>query len=313
VGLGSDDAGGGQELLPLDKAELPIRRVWHDGRWFFSVVDVVGALTDAPTPRMYWADMKRYVTAEGFVELLEKVQQLKMKAADGKLRMTDAADSETLLRIIQSIPSPKAEPIKQWLARVGNERLEEMQDPAVGADRLRKQYERLGYASAWIDARLRGDVVRNELTDEWKDRGAQEGREFAILTDVLSRGTFDLTTAQHKAVKGIRSGNLRGNMTALELALTTLAEATAATLHQTRDTQGFIGLQTDAKDAGKVGGDARREIEALTQQPVVSPENAKQLRKGRQQELQPALSPLFVDNPAQSIPTAPPTDHENGD
>jgi hypothetical protein len=193
-----------------EQAERRIRRVWHEGRWFFSVIDVVGLLTDAPTPRMYWADMKRTVPAEGFRELLEIIQQLKMTAADGKQRVTDAADTETLLRLIQSIPSPKAEPFKQWLARVGTERLREMEDPALAADRMRKEYQRLGYSDAWIIERLKNVVIRNELTEEWRERGAHEGREFALLTDTLSRGTFDLTTAEHRTVKHLSSRqNLR--------------------------------------------------------------------------------------------------------
>src|SRR5262249_17535132 len=168
------------------------------------------------TPRMYWADMKRTIQDEGFRELLEKIQQLKMLAADGKQRLTDAADTETLLRIIQSVPSPKAEPFKQWLARVGTERLQEMEDPALAADRMRKEYQRLGFSDAWITERLKNVVIRNELTEEWRERGAQEGREFALLTDTLSRGTFDLTTAEHRTVKHPSSRqNLRDSMTPL--------------------------------------------------------------------------------------------------
>jgi hypothetical protein len=284
------DEDGGRGVLPLDEAELPIRRVLHDGRWFFSVIDVVGALTDAPTPRMYWADMKRTIHAEGFVELLEKVQRLKMRAADGKQRVTDAADTETMLRIIQSVPSPKAEPVKRWLARVGTERLEELDDPALAADRLRRDYQRLGYSAEWIKARLENVVTRNELTSEWHERGAEEGREFAILTDVLSRGTFDVSTAEHKATKGLkRSHNLRDSMTTLELVLTALAEATSTAIHQVRDSQGFVALQGDAHEAGGIAGAARRDIEAATGQAVVSPENFKTLRQGRQQDLQPPL------------------------
>lgn len=219
-----------------------------------------------------------------------------MAAADGKQRLTDAADTETLLRIIQSVPSPKAEPIKQWLARIGTERLEEAEDPALAADRLRRRYEQLGYTDEWIHERLKNIVIRNGLTEEWADRGAGEGREFAILTDVLNKGTFDLTTAEHKDRKGITPRhNLRDSMTAFELVLSSLAEVTSTALHQARDSRGFVPLHQDAHEAGEVAGNARRDIEARTGQPVVSAENVKTLRQGRQRELQPSL--LDLDAP----------------
>lgn len=239
------------------EATAQIRHVWHDGRWFFSVIDVVGLLTEAPKPRMYWADMKRNIQTEGFVELLEKIQQLKMQASDGKQRLTDAADAETMLRVVQSIPSPKAEPLKQWLARVGTERLREMEDPALAADRLRQEYRRLGYDDEWIGQRMLNIVTRDELTEEWHNRGAEEGRQFAALTDTLHHGTFDVGVRDHQAIKHIgRAQNLRDSMTRVELALSTLAEATAAELHQTRDSQGYDALRDDAQEAGEVGGAA---------------------------------------------------------
>lgn len=267
-----------------------IRKVWHDGRWYFSVVDVVGVLTGSKVPQQYWRDMKRRMTDEGWVETQAKCLPLKMLAADGKQRLTDAADTETLLRIIQSVPSPKAEPFKQWLAKVGTERLQELEGSALEADRLRREYRRLGYAEEWINARLENIVTRNELTTEWRERSAQEGREFAILTDVLNTGTFGLTTGEHKRVKGIgQRQNLPDNMTSLELVLTSLAAATSTAIHQANDSQGFMELQRDAKQAGGIAGTARREIEVATGQPVVSPENAKTLRQGRQRESQPPL------------------------
>ena len=280
----------GLAIFDEEQAEQTIRRAWHDGRWFFSVIDIVGLLTDAPKPRQYWFNMKRYVRDEGFREVSQKIRQLKMEAPDGKQRLTDAADAETILRLVQSIPSPKAEPFKRWLARVGTERLREMEDPALAADRLRKEYERMGYSAEWIRARLKNVVVRDDLTIEWRERGAAEGREFALLTDTLSRGTFDLTTAEHKAVKGLKPRhNLRDSMTTLELVLTSLAEATATAIHQAHDSQGLGELRRDAHEAGNISGAARRDIEAATGEPVVSPTNYQQLRTERQHELQPPL------------------------
>lgn len=268
-----------RELTLLDEqAEVRVRRVWHEGRWFFSVIDAIGLLTDAPKPRQYWFDMKRRIEDEGFVQLSAKCRQLKMKSSDGKHYLTDAADTETLLRIIQSIPSPKAEPFKQWLARVGTQRLEELDNPQVAADSLRLMYHKKGYADEWIEQRLQGIVVRDELTTEWRERGAEEGREFAILTEILHRGTFDVSTDEHRQIKSLKQrGNLRDNMTTLELALTMLSEATSAAIHQTRNSQGLVELQRDALRAGEIAGDAREQIETETGRPVVSGENAKSL------------------------------------
>ena len=281
-------------LFDDEQAEQHIRRAWHEERWFFSVIDVIGFLTESDSPRRYWTDMKRRIQDEGFREVYAKCVQLKLTAPDGKQRLTDAADTETLLRIIQSVPSTKAEPFKQWLAGVGAERLKEMEDPALAADRMRKEYQRLGYNDAWINERLKNIVARNELTEEWRERGADEGREFALLTDTLSRGTFDLTTAEHRKVKTLPARqNLRDSMTPLELVLTSLAEVTATELHQERDSQGFPSLQRDAHQAGDIAGDARRNVEAALGRPVVSPTNYKQLRQERQRDLQP---PLFGES-----------------
>lgn len=275
-----------------EQASGRIRHIMYNGEPWYSVIDVVGLLTDAPKPRQYWFDMKRNVQTEGFREVSEKIRQLKMEAPDGKQRLTDAANEETLLRIVQSIPSPKAEPFKQWLARVGHERLQEMENPELAADRMRKQYRALGYTDDWIDRRLQGIVVRDDLTNEWRERGAKEGKQFAALTDILHSGTFDLTTAEHKATKHIgQRANLRDSMTTLELALTILAEETSKELHQVHDSQGYGKLQQDTEEAGEVGGAARRDIEARTGRPVVSSENYKTLRQGRQRELQDPLFP----------------------
>jgi DNA-damage-inducible protein D len=255
-----------------------IRRAWHNGRWFFSVVDVVGLLTESAEPRRYWSDMKRRIRDEGFRELYAKCVQLKLPSADGKSYVTDTADTETLLRIIQSIPSPKAEPVKQWLAKVGTERLAELENPALAVDRAREYYSQRGYPPDWIEKRLQGIVIRQELTEEWKERGAEEGREFAILTDILNRGTFGLKVEEHKAFKNLkRHHNLRDSMTTLELALIAFAEASATELHQARDSQGFPALQEDVCDAGEVAGAARRDLEARTGRRVVSSENYRTL------------------------------------
>lgn len=212
------------------------------------------------------------------------IQQLKMLAADGKQRLTDAADTETLLRIIQSVPSPKAEPFKQWLARVGTERLEEVENPELAADRMRQLYRARGYSDEWIDRHLQGIVVRDELTAEWRERGAQDGRQFALLTDILSRGTFEVTTAEHKQIKQLKAReNLRDSMTTMELLLTALSEETAKTLHQVHESHGLPALQSDAREAGGIAGATRRDIEAHTGQPVVSGENYRTLTARQRQ------------------------------
>lgn len=271
-----------------EQASQGIRTAWHEGRWFFSVVDTIGLLTGSPNPRRYWSDMKRDVADEGFREVYALSVQLKMRSPDGKERLTDAADAETLLRLIQSIRSPRAEPLKRWLARVGAERLEEIERPELAADRMRRVYKRRGYSDEWIHTRLQCIVTRDELTGEWHERGAHEGREFAILTEILHSGTFDIATEEHKAVKALkRRDNLRDNMTGLELALTILSEATATELHRERDSQGMSELSDDARQAGEVGGAARRDVEARLGRPVVSSDNAKTLTA--RPERQPAL------------------------
>jgi hypothetical protein len=262
-----------------------IRRTMVDGVLYLSVVDVVGVLTESARARKYWSDLKRQlVEDEGYRELSAKIGQLKLISADGKRYTTDCADTETMLRIIQSIPSPKAEPIKQWLATVGAERMHMI--AAASPDELRTGYRRLGYAEEWIQARLENIVIRNDLTAEWGERGAQAGREYAILTDTLHRGAFDVTSSEHKQIKQLPArGNLHDHMTTLELALSTLASATSAAIHQAHDSQGFVELQQDATAAGKIAGSARLKIEAATGKPVVSSENAHTLRQGTQPPL----------------------------
>ncbi len=242
--------GGGTDVALFEGQR--IRRQWHDGRWFFSVIDVVGLLSESAEPRVYWGVLKqRLATDEGFVEVFTKCKQLRMEAADGKQRLTDCADAETMLRIVQSVPSPKAEPVKHWLATVGAERIEELENPALAIDRARQYYLAQGYSAEWIAQRLRSIVTRDDITDEWRERGAREGREFALLTDTLHKGTFDITTAEHKAVKDLKKrDNLRDSMSIVELALTSLAEATATELHRERGSQGFGQLRGDTQRAG---------------------------------------------------------------
>jgi DNA-damage-inducible protein D len=263
--------------------EKTIRRTWHNEQWYFSVIDVIAILTDSDNPRRYWSDLKRKLKAEGYSELYEKIVQLRMASADGKKYATDAADTPTLLRIIQSIPSPKAEPFKRWLAEVGNQRLQEIENPELAMERMRTLYRQKGYPDEWIEQRIRGIAVREELTDEWQKRGAQAGRDYAILTNEISQATFGVNIQDHKEHKSLQRENLRDHMTNMELILTMLGEATATTLHQDRDSEGMTELQRDAHDAGDVAGNTRRNIEALTGNPVVSPKNYLELSKKREQ------------------------------
>jgi len=250
--------------------------------WYFSVIDIIAILTDSSRPRKYWSDLKVKLISEGYIEVSEKIGQLKMQAPDGKLRETDAADSQTLLRIIQSIPSPKAEPFKRWLAEVGQQRLEEIENPELAMERMKTLYEAKGYPQDWIEKRMRGIAIRNELTDEWDQRGAQEGIEYAILTNEIAHATFGLNIQDHKALKSLKSENLRDHMTDLELILTMLGEATSTALHRERDSQGLPDLKTDARDAGQIAGHTRKEIEEATGAPVVSPENYLDLSRRKQ-------------------------------
>ena len=267
-----------------------IRKVWHAGDWWFSVVDVVEVLTDSTYANRYWSDLKRKLVTEGASETYEKIVKLKMKSPDGKMRTTDAANTETLLRIIQSIPSPKAEPFKQWLAKVGTERIQEDAQPGLAEQRLIAQYRKKGYAEEWIGRRMQSLLYRVEVVSEWSNRGAGSSPQIAVLTDTLNVGEFGITTRQHKAYKGLPAkGDLRDSETSLELAVTIVGEATAAELHRDRDTQGFQSLKSDCVDAGVAARKAREAIEEATGKPVLSETNYKQLRQERQHELQPGL------------------------
>jgi hypothetical protein len=240
---------------------------------------VVEVLTDSENPRRYWSDLKRKLKAEGYGELYEKIVQLKMTAPDGKQRATDAANTETLLRVIQSIPSPKAEPFKRWLAQVGNERILEINDPELAMQRMRSLYEAKGYPKEWVEQRIRGIEIRRELTDEWKDRGAEEKRDYAILTNEITRATFGMDVQDYKEYKGLARENLRDHMTNLELVLTMLGEATTTELHRNRDSLGVPELKRDARDGGEIAGNTRREIEQKAGKSIVNPENFKGIKR----------------------------------
>ena len=203
-----------------------IRKIMHLDEWWFSIIDIIEVLTGNDRPRKYWNDLKKKLTLEGYVEVSEKIGQLKMMAPDGKMRLTDCASTETMFRIIQSTPSPKVEPFKQWLARVGYERLEEIENPELSMERMQALYEKKGYPKEWIDKRMRGIAVRQDLTDEWKSRGAKTSLEYAILTNEIMQGAFDLKVDEYKQVKGLARENLRDHMTDIELILTMLGEAT---------------------------------------------------------------------------------------
>lgn len=259
--------------------EKMIRRAWHNDEWWFSVVDVCGVLTDSADAGAYWRKLKQRLGAEGS-EPVTFCHGLKLEAPDGKQRLTDCANTEGLFRIIQTIPSPKAEPFKRWLAQVGYERVKEIENPELAMGRMQELYEKKGYPKEWIDKRLRGIAVRQDLTDEWKARGVASSVEFAILTNEIMQGTFDLKVDEYKQVKSLARENLRDHMTDIELILTMLGEATTTKLHRDRDSQGIAPLKKDAQDGGAVAGRTRKDIEAQSGQPVISKENFKQLKGG---------------------------------
>ena len=256
-----------------------IRTAWDEENeeFLFSIVDVVGVLTEQQTQRgasNYWAKLKERLKIEGANELLTNCQQLKMKAEDGKMRMTDVVDTKQLLRIIQSIPSPKAEPFKLWLATVGRDRIDETIDPELTIDRALETYLRKGYTREWINQRLQAIQVRKELTDEWEDRGIQKGIEYAILTDEISKAWSGMTTRQYKNLKGLKKENLRDNMSTLELVLNMLAEVTTTEFSKTQKPETFEDNKTVARSGGRVAGNARKEIEATTGKPAITSKNA---------------------------------------
>ena len=269
-----------------DKIQLyedqPIRTAWveDEEEWYFSIVDVVGVLTeqtDYQKARKYWNKLKQRLSEEGS-QLVTNCHRLKMTAQDGKKRLTDVANTEQLLRLIQSIPSKKAEPFKMWLAQVGRERIEETIDPELTIDRALETYARLGYDAEWINQRLQTIRARKELTDQWKSHGVEQGKEFAILTDEVTRAWSGMSTRQYKNLKGLKKENLRDNMSTLELALNMLAEATTTELTKASNPMGLKQNQKIAQEGGTIAGNARKEIEERTGQPVVTSQNAKQLQ-----------------------------------
>ena len=271
--------------MDIDKIQMfedkKIRTAWDEENeeWYFSIVDVVGVLTaqdDYQKSRKYWNKLKQRLNDEGS-QLVTNCHQLKMLAQDGKRRMTDVATTEQLLRIIQSIPSKKAEPFKMWLAQVGRERIEETIDPEISIDRALETYAKLGYDADWINQRLQTIRARKELTDQWKLHGVEQGQEYAILTDEVTRAWSGMSTHQYKKYKGLKKENLRDNMSTLELALNMLAEATTTELTKVHNPQGLSENQVIAKQGGNVAGNARKEIEKSTGKPVVTDKNAKEL------------------------------------
>ena len=261
-----------------------IRTAWDAEKeeWYFSIVDVVAILTDQPDARhasTYWAVLKKRLNDEGAGQLLTNCKQLKLTATDGKKRLTDVADTEQLLRIIQSIPSPKAEPFKLWLAQVGRERIEETIDPELTIERALETYLKIGYSRAWINQRLQAIQVRKELTDEWDARGVQKGVEYAILTDEITKAWSGMNTRQYKNLKGLKKENLRDNMTTLELVLNMLAEATTTEISKQKAPGGLRENVEVARSGGKVAGDARKAIEQQTGVPVITSKNAVQLNQ----------------------------------
>ena len=271
-------------MASSDKIQLfedkRIRTAWDEEKeeWYFSIVDVVAVLTDSPNPQTYWRVLKKRLKDEGN-ETVTSCNGLKMIAADGKRRMTDVADTEQLLRIIQSIPSPKAEPFKLWLAQVGRERIEETIDPELTIERALETYLKKGYTREWINQRLQAIQVRKELTDEWDARGVQKGVEYAILTDEISRAWSGMSTRQYKNLKGLKKENLRDNMTTLELVLNMLAEATTTEISKQKAPSTFSENMAVAREGGEAAGIARKAVEERTGVPVITPKNAAQLNQ----------------------------------
>lgn len=256
-----------------------IRRQWNEKeeKWYFSVIDIVEALTDSTIPKRYWSDLKNKLKTEGS-QVYEKIVQLKFMAADGKNYETDCLSTEGVLRLVQSIPSPKAEPFKVWLAKVGHERIEEMEDPELAFNRAMKTYLQKGYSKEWINQRLKSIEVRKELTDEWQERGMKDGRDFAILTDEITRAWAGRSVKDYKAIKGLKKESLRDNMTNLELVLNMLAEASTSEISKKKKPVGLESNKQVARKGGGVAGKAREEIEKQTGESVISKKNAKDLR-----------------------------------
>lgn len=251
-----------------------IRKIIHNDEWYFSIIDVIEVLTESSNPRRYWSDLKaKLIKNEGFIQLYDKIVQLKLIAPDGKIRETDTANTETVFRLIQSIPSPKAEPFKRWLAKVGYERVQEIEDPELATKRTRALYKAKGYPDSWIEKRMRGIAIREQLTDEWNKRGVKEQREYAILTAEISAATFGVKPSNHKKLKKLKEENLRDHMTDLELIFSMLGEASTTEIATERDAQGFDENKQAAKMGGTIAGNARKELEVKSGKKVVSSSN----------------------------------------
>ncbi|MDP2386743.1 MAG: Bro-N domain-containing protein [Bacteroidota bacterium] len=255
-----------------------VRSVWNEEeeKWYFSIVDVISILTDSPNPQVYWRVLKMRLKDEGN-ETVTNCNAFKMQAADGKMRVTDVADTEQLFRLIQSIPSPKAEPFKLWIAKVARERIDEIEDPEIGIDRLIETYLKKGYSKEWVNQRLKSIEVRKDLTDEWESRGVQKGQEFAILTDEITKAWSGLTVKQYKQFKDLKKENLRDNMTNLELVLNMLAEASTTEISKEKKPKSFKESKVIAKQGGTIAGNTRKQIEAKTGKKIVTKQSAKSL------------------------------------
>jgi len=250
-----------------------IRKTLHNGEWWFSVIDIIEAVTESDRPRKYWSDLKKKLIQEGYSQLSEKIGQLKLRSSDGKYYETDCGDTETMFRIIQSIPSPKAEPFKRWLAKVGYERIQEIENPELATKRTRMLYKLKGYPEDWIEKRMRGIVIREELTDEWQQRGAKEERDYEILTAEISKATFGVTPSQYKKLKGLKRENLRDHMDDFELIFNMLGERATTEIHRTEDSKGVAKLKSDAKAGGSIAGGARKKLEKRLGRSVVTEKN----------------------------------------
>ena len=274
-----------QEAIKLFE-QAKIRTVWDEDqeKWFFSIIDVIAVLTESENPRKYWNKLKQRLLEEGN-ETVTNCHQLKMTAADGKQRLTDVADTEQVLRLIQSIPSKKAEPFKLWLARVGQERLSQLQDPELSIQQALRDYKRLGYSDNWINQRLKSIEIRKDLTDQWDQHGVQEGQEYATLTDIIYQAWAGKTARQYKKFKGLKKENLRDNMTNEELVLNMLAELSATSITKARDPKTLDENKQCAAEGGEVARVAREELEAKTGREVVSPLSAKRFFEGQQPKL----------------------------
>ena len=250
-----------------------IRKTLYKNEWWFSIIDIIEALTGTERPRKYWSDLKQKLIKEGYLEVSDNIGQLKMQAPDRKMRETDCANTETIFRIVQSIPSPKVEPLKRWLAKVGYERIQEIENPELATKRTRMLYKLKGYSDNWIEKRMRGIAIREELTDEWKKRGAKEQRDYEILTAEISKATFGVTPSEYQKLKGLKRENLRDYMDDFELIFNMLGERATTEIHRNENSQGIPKLKSDAKAGGDIAGGARKQLEKKLGKSIMSKQN----------------------------------------